>query len=347
MIDIYNEVAYIKNVLQDGFSSKWQRDAKLLTKYYKLEGVKKREAKEMIKRKCIEAKPKTNFNEYKDDINRADSIFEKAWKDKTPLREISKVEISKEVLDWFLNLEETFVISDEEQERLKKRRPNVSIKNNHPVNWKRTKYLFTLYIWTKIQENYLSRPNIHYLQNYVKRFREDADLKPSFSLNNERNLLYDLGFIDINYALGVQTSFIEKYEVFKVPITDENRIVIELYKDGIMKDKDGKLIPEEVGDLHRCGYWLEKQKMGSFICKKCGKEIAHYGTGKNEARRKYCKECLNGGTGPIQKKCVDCGKEILIENKFNRSTCRCDECQEENNKKNKRKYDILRRNRKS
>ena len=97
MIDIYNEVAYIKNVLQEGFSSKWQRDAKLLTKYYKLEGVKKREAKEMIKRKCIEAKPKTNFNEYKDDINRADSIFEKAWKDKSPLREISKVEISKEV----------------------------------------------------------------------------------------------------------------------------------------------------------------------------------------------------------------------------------------------------------
>ena len=45
----------------------------------------------MIKRKCIEAKQKTNFNEYKDDINRADSIFEKAWKDKTPLREISKV----------------------------------------------------------------------------------------------------------------------------------------------------------------------------------------------------------------------------------------------------------------
>ena len=64
--------------------------------------------------------------------------------------------------------------------------------------------------------------------------------------------------------------------------------------------------------------------------------LAHYGTGKNEARRKYCKECLNGGTGLIQKKCVDCGKEILIENKFNRSTCRCDECQEEKDKENRR-----------
>lgn len=288
----------------------------------------------MIKRKCIEAKPKTNFNEYKDDINRADSIFEKAWKDKTPLREISKVEISKEVLDWFLNLEETFVISDEEQERLKKRRPNVSIKNNHPVNWKRTKYLFTLYIWTKIQENYLSRPNIHYLQNYVKRFKEDADLKPSFSLNNERNLLYDLGFIDINYALGIQTSFMEKYEVFKVPITDENRIVIELYKDGIMKDKDGKLIPEEVGDLHRCGYWLEKQKMGSFICKKCGREIAYYTKNKQTKVRKYCKDCLKGSAESREVSCVDCGKTFLINNKFDRSTCRCFECQEKNTKKN-------------
>ena len=294
----------------------------------------------MIKRKCIEAKPKTNFNEYKDDINRADSIFEKAWKDKTPLREISKVEISKEVLDWFLNLEETFVISDEEQERLKKRRPNVSIKNNHPVNWKRTKYLFTLYIWTKIQENYLSRPNIHYLQNYVKRFREDADLKPSFSLNNERNLLYDLGFIDINYALGVQTSFMEKYEVFKVPITDENRIVIELYKDGIMKDKDGKLIPEEVGDLHRCGYWLEKQRMGSFICESCGKEIAHYSKKPQEKNRKFCKQCLSKKLDMIERKCVDCEKIIFINNKFDKKTCRCQECQSEINKQNRQKARI-------
>ena len=179
----------------------------------------------------MDTKGRFTFNPYQEDINSASSIFEKAWKDKTPLREISKVEISKEVLEWFLSLETDYTITDERQAELKKRRPNVSIKNNHPINWKRTKYLFTLYIWTKIQENYLNKPNIHYIQECAKRFREDADLKPSFILNNERNLLYDLGFININYALGIEVTFIDKFDVFKIPITDDNRIVIELYKD--------------------------------------------------------------------------------------------------------------------
>ena len=337
MIDIYNEVAYIKNVLQDGFSSKWQRDAKLLTKYYKLEGIKKNEAKEMILNKCKDTKGRFRFNEYTSDINKANSIFEKAWKDKTPLREISKVEISREVLDWFLSLEKDYIITDEEQEILKIRRPNVSIKNNRPVNWKRTKFLFTLYIWTKIQENYLNKPNIHYLQEYAKRFREDADLKPSFILNNERNLLYDLGFIDINYALGIQTIFTDKFDVFKIPITDKNRVVIELYKDGIMKDKDGNLIDEQVGDLHRCGYWLEKQKMGSFVCKGCGREIAHYTTTRQEKGRKFCKECLSKAkVDTEERKCIDCGKVIPINSKFDRKTCRCRDCQLKTTKENRK-----------
>lgn len=292
----------------------------------------------MILNKCKDTKGRFRFNEYTSDINKANSIFEKAWKDKTPLREISKVEISREVLDWFLSLEKDYIITDEEQEILKTRRPNVSIKNNRPVNWKRTKFLFTLYIWTKIQENYLNKPNIHYIQEYAKRFREDADLKPSFILNNERNLLYDLGFIDINYALGIQTIFTDKFDVFKIPITDKNRVVIELYKDGIMKDKDGNLIDEQVGDLHRCGYWLEKQKMGSFVCKGCGKEKAYYSFGKNEHRRKYCKECLSKKIDEKERTCLDCGKKILINSKFDMKTCRCYECQLQRNRINRSIY---------
>ena len=76
----------------------------------------------------------------------------------------------------------------------------------------RAKYLFTLYVWTKIQENYLSRPNIHYLEKYNKKLRNDADLKPSFSLTKERNVLFDLGFIDINHGLGVIPIFMDKEE---------------------------------------------------------------------------------------------------------------------------------------
>ena len=38
MIDIYDEVGYIGNVLQNGFSSKWQRDATLLIRILDLQG---------------------------------------------------------------------------------------------------------------------------------------------------------------------------------------------------------------------------------------------------------------------------------------------------------------------
>ena len=37
MIDIYDEEGYIQEVLQNGFSQKWQRDAALLVKYFKTE----------------------------------------------------------------------------------------------------------------------------------------------------------------------------------------------------------------------------------------------------------------------------------------------------------------------
>ena len=51
MIDIYDEVGYIKTVLQDGLSEKWERDATLLTRYYKSQGEKKSEVKKKLKEK--------------------------------------------------------------------------------------------------------------------------------------------------------------------------------------------------------------------------------------------------------------------------------------------------------
>jgi len=146
-----------------------------------------------------------------------------------------------------LGLEESVILTNEEVEAFKVKRPKISIKKNKPLSWNRTKYLFTLYIWTKVQENYLDKPNMHYLKKYNKRFQEDADLKPSFSMQRERDFLYDLGYININYALGIDVKFIEN-EIFNTEITDKNRVIIS-----------GE-------DLYKCGYWLEKQKMGSFIC---------------------------------------------------------------------------------
>lgn len=211
------------------------------------------------------------------------------------------------------------VLSNEEVQSIKSRRPKVSIKNNKPINWNRTKYLFTLFIWTKVQEYYLDKPYMHYLKKYKSRFKEDADLKSSFNMQHERDLLYDLGFIDINYALGIDAKFIEENDVFKTPITDNNRVIITTGEIG-------------QGDLYKCGYWLEKQKMGSFICQNCGKEFAHYTNSKKEKSRKYCKECsdlIRNGKHSEKTKvitCIDCGKEVVVSIK-NQKSKRCYRCQ--------------------
>ena len=217
-----------------------------------------------------------------------------------------------------LNLEDNSSLTDEQIEYYKKRRPKIVIKHKKAINWDRTKYLFTLYIWTKIQENYLERPQMHYLKQYYKRFKEDANLKQNFSMQRERDFLYDLGYIDVNYALGIETSFMEKFDVFKTPLTEENSVFIPTGEPPF-------------GDLYNPGYWLEKQKMGSFVCQNCGREFANYTKSHRGRPRQYCKECANliehGKTGEYKTIiCKDCGKEVQI-NKRDGQTCRCYDCQ--------------------
>ena len=328
MIDIYDEVGYIKTVLQDGLSEKWERDATLLTRYYKSQGEKKSEVKKKLKEKCEHSR---NFV-YQPYVmyKRLNKVIDNAWKKEIPLREIREIVIPREVVDWFLNLEESVVLTDEQVQELKKKRPKVTIKN-HVMNWQRTKYLFTLYIWTKVQEHYLDKPNMHYLKQYYKRFKEDADLKTSFNMQRERDLLYDLGYIYVNFALGIDATFIRDNDVFRTSINDKNKVVLK-----------GE-------DLYKCGYWLEKQKMGSFICQNCKKEFAHYSKSPREMARKYCKDCAGkvnknySNDKPRNAKeekrlCIDCGKECVIFSKKDFKTCRCPECQEKHTRERKRLY---------
>ena len=323
MIDIYDEIGYIKNVLENGVSDKWERDVILLVRYFKADGIKKSEVKRRMKEKCeMAAKRSVNPIAYNHLISyaRLNKIIDGAWKKQVPLREIKYIDVSREVVNWFLNLENNFTLEEDRLEELRQRRPGINIKKGHPINWQRTKYLWTLYIWTRVQENYLERPNMHYLQKYSKRFKEDANLKQSFNLRRERDFLYDLGLIDVNYALGIDTKFIRDYDVFKIPITDKNRIRIETGE------------PPD-GELYNCGYWLEKQKMGSFVCQSCGKTFANYKKAGKGRPRKYCKECsdkiqkanlLNGKKTIV---CIDCGLSFEVSSKDNQ-TKRCPTCYE-------------------
>ena len=328
MIDIYDEEGYIQEVLQNGFSQKWQRDAALLVKYFKTEYAlgnqpswNKAWVKETIKEKCKKYVPTYDPNVTFNRVNKLVDTTWKNWKvdpdnpkESSQLRKIKEIKIPEAVLNWFLNLD-TYYITDEEVKDIKLRRKNVSVKN-HPITMARAKYLFTLYVWTKIQENYLSRPNIHYLEKYNKKLRNDADLKPSFSLTKERNVLFDLGFIDINHGLGVIPIFMDK----------------EDFKEA---EKDEKVILLGRNDLYLCGKWLEMRKFGTFKCQKCRKLFPLSEKNKKGRPKKYCEECAKSiGHGitmdtklvKITTTCDRCGKEIELTSKYSSKGHYCWKC---------------------
>ena len=348
MVDLYDEVGYIKNVIVNGIGYKWERDITLYVRYMKTQlnknGKKmtRQEVTKLAKEKIEKAtKRKDNPINYNDlhDFARRDKVIEKAWKNDAPLRHIQSLEIPREVLDWFLHLDETFKLTSEELEAEKEKRPKVHISKKNPMTFARVQYLFTLYIWSMLQKEYLgenSRYYVHYIDQYKKKFKHDANLKSSFSLNNERNYLYDLGFINVNFALGVEAKFMLENEIFKIPVTDENRVIIE----GSQNDVDG--------DLINCGLWLEKQKYGSFVCQNCGKEII-YKKAKKGRPKKYCDDCFeklyvtkSGNTiedyNKVSTFCIDCGKEILKINPHDFKTIRCIECQRKMNNFKKAEY---------
>lgn len=325
MIEIYDEEGYIKEVIEHGLSSdRWMRDLTLLVRYWKGEGkevyVSKKRVKDKAREKCQRYVRGWNDNIHYKNFN---TVFEAAWKNKEPLRKIKSIEFTEDVLNWFLGLE-SLEISEDKVKELKSIRPKVTIKKQ-VMNERRVRFLFTLFVWSKIQENYLEKYNMHYLRGYEKKFKENADLNSSFNLKNERNLLFDLGFININHVLGIDAIFMNN-DVFKIPVTDENRIILS-----------GE-------DLYNCGYWLEKQKYGYYVCQNCGKEVLKKKKPKNNIT-KYCPECsiqLRNHT-KSQHFCIDCGVEIEYDSVTKRIRKRCAICQAfYNNKKSAESMQHLR-----
>ena len=67
MIDIYNEIGYVKDILQKGLDpNNWLRDVKLLVRYYKQEeGLKKKDIRPLIIEKCKEMSFYNHIQDYK------------------------------------------------------------------------------------------------------------------------------------------------------------------------------------------------------------------------------------------------------------------------------------------
>ena len=290
----------------------------LLIKYWKSppESKSKKEIKKLAINKCVMYVPHFKDSQVKraPEINK---MVERVWKDwkidgdnPSKLRTINSIGFSKEVLNWFLNLEETCVIDNEKKLKMQEMRSPARI-SNHPMTFTRIRFLFTLFVWACIQSNY-ANGLYHNIDKSIKKLRLDGDLPTSFNILNERNILEDLGFIrTTDKNVDLLLDFIEKEPVFSIPVTKDNEIKLE----GL--------------DLYDCGKWLEKQKYGSFTCQYCGEEIVHYSNKPNEKRRKYCKKCAKilKSHNLRKKYCIDCGEELL-ELTNGRRRIRCALCQD-------------------
>ena len=301
----------------------------LLIKFWKSppELKSKKEIKKLAIEKCIRYVPKFDENKVKrsPEIKKMVERIWKAWKidgdNPSELRTINSIGFSKDVLDWFLNLEENFVIDDEKKMKMQEMRFPARI-SNHPMTFTRTRFLFTLFVWASIQNQY-ANGLYHNIDKCMKKLRADGDLPTSFNILNERNILEDLGFIkttDKNVDLILD--FIEKEPIFSIPITKENEIKIE----GL--------------DLYDCGKWLEKQKYGFYVCQNCGKEIIKKSNPKGGRPNKYCPECakkiidgvtMNLGGSNYVTKCERCGKEIKLASKYSSHGHYCWDCRDEMN----------------
>ena len=291
----------------------------LLIKFWKSppESKSKKEIKQLAIEKCEAYVP--HFKDNK--IKRSPEIkkmVESVWKDwnvkgdnPSKLRTINSIGFPREVLDWFLNLEETCVIDDEKKKKMQEMRFPARI-SNHPMTFTRTKFLFTLFVWACIQSEY-ANGLYHNIDKSIKKIKEDGNLPASYNVLNERNILEDLGFIrTTDKNVDLLLDFIEKEPVFSIPITKENEVKLE----GM--------------DLYECGKWLEKQKYSWFICENCGKEIIDKRKNKGGRPRHYCKKCaselfhgvtMDLNVVKIEDVCEICGEKGFFSKFANRRIC--------------------------
>ena len=302
MLKNLDEIKKLKEITENGFSEDWKNEIRILTKHLKLQGIKKCKIKEQIKEKL--EKEVEEYNKFTM-FNTVNNIIDKAWKDDKPLRQITQITIPKATVDWFLALEGK-KIPKETIDAIKAKKATKVIEKFW--NWNRVKMLWTLYVWSKIQQQYSDFWQHVAVEREVGYFRECAGLPERYKVVQESNNLHDLGIVRISSERKLELLFLE-----------------QLPYDGDMVTLTGQ-------DMVKCGYWLEKQKKGSYICQECGKEIAI--TNTTGRKRKYCPDCTEK-KGTIQAICIDCGKVFTKSAKATK-TCRCAKCQRERDKELKR-----------
>lgn len=100
----------------------------------------------------------------------------------------------------------------------------------------------------------------------------------------------------------------------------------------IDNDSEQELVLSEI-DCQELAYAYLKWKDGKGFkrCRLCGRLM------KSKGSKDICTYCEQSSQDNKHIWCIDCGEEVEIS-PFDAKTCRCDNCQHENNKKIKREY---------
>lgn len=167
----------------------------------------------------------------------------------------------------------------------------------------------------------------------LAKYRNMANPKNNDWINYEFKDIFRMA--NVNATVREQCHMI--HDMKALGLIKMNKVVDNLNINACYVDKDNSKEVLKIDDFRNLGYeYLLYSGEKFFRCERCKKLVRN----NKENNRIYCKECSENYYQPIGFKiikCVDCGKNVEVDAKDNK-TIRCKECQHEENKRIKREY---------
>ena len=235
MIDNYNEIEYIKKYIQTGEFINyrfWRRDAGLFVRWMKSQAF----SKQQIKQKLIKTCNKMHWFNYDIEYELINNIIEQNWKKEKPFITIEKIEVPKDVIYWFANQ---------------------NLKKNE------LKLLFTLYIWTRIQEIYYDKKKANRIYWYNDKIflKKSSNIVNSVSIMNTIFEFEEKGYItefEGSAILKMQDKYSDTFHTSEIGISklahDNGMSIIASSVFENLKFKDKLILNTE--DLYNIGNWI-------------------------------------------------------------------------------------------
>jgi hypothetical protein len=241
----YNEEEYAKEIKERGFLTKYHTyELKILAKYYKSEGYKPKERKELLYAFCEKYIEKFNKVKYFKVIN---SALNYAKKKKNKLIIIDEIPIFDTEIEYINGLQLDYVY--------KKVLFTLLVKN------KINKQICELTFGKSSEFNFFGGKKQHYQEIY-----EMAKIPSEYKINNIINYLSEQGLVDIRTRGRINLLFIDYIEqsdneVMKITTFDNVGYYLDWYNG------DKKIIQCE-----NCGKFIKKYNSRKY-CKSCAKEM--------------------------------------------------------------------------